>query len=44
MGLHIALHDRVFVSLQGLYDLTKHVEVRYIFLSAVIVVVIVENC
>jgi len=44
MGLHIALHDRFFVSLQSLHDLTKHVEVRYIFLSAVTVVVIVEKC
>lgn len=35
MGLHIALHDRFFVSLQSLHDLTKHVEARYKFLSAI---------
>lgn len=43
MGLYIALHVRFFVSLQSLHDLTKHVEARYIFLNAIIVV-IVENC
>lgn len=31
MGLHIALHDRFLVSLQSLHDLSKRVEVRYIF-------------
>lgn len=44
MSLQIALHDRFFVCLQGLCDLTKHVEVRYIFLSAVVVSVTVEKC
>lgn len=32
-----------YVSLQGLHDLTKHVEARYIFLSAVIFAFIVKN-